>query len=538
MKRDFSNIGNGPYDLILIGGGIIGAGVARDAALRGLNVLLLEKDDFACGTTSGSTRLIHGGLRYLRMLDFKLVHQDLHEREILLKIAPHLVHRLEFVIPLLKSEPFYRLALPFGLWLYNRLSHGASLPAGYHLSVKETLELEPSLQNTAGLVGAYLYYDAQVPYAERLCLENLTDAAAHGAVINNHAPVTELVIKDNTISGVKFKDALSGREYQANGHIVLNTTGPWTDQILHQFEAGSLYKIRKTKGIHLVTDKVSKNALVLFAKSDGRLFFIIPWLSYSLIGTTDTDYHADINKVYAEKSDVDYLISELGHYFPHFKRENIHYTYASLRPLVPKNNKSASNTSRAHRLIDHGQLDGVKGLLSILGGKNTAYRSIAEEAVNLIVKKLGKEAVCTTAQTTLPGAPEVSRRDIEKTSVENGLPVETIIHLAAIYGSQLKNVLSYIQTDKRLGSPISPGGPDILAQIKHAVNEEEAVSVSDFLFRRTLIGLRPDQGLDALDTVIHEMATLLNWNDAEKMKQEADYHSKAALGQLYKRQEH
>jgi glycerol-3-phosphate dehydrogenase len=535
MKRDFSSIGNEPFDLILIGGGITGAGVARDAALRGLNVLLLEKDDFACGTTSGSTRLIHGGLRYLRMLDFKLVHQELHEREILLKIAPHLVHRLEFVIPLLKSEPFYRLTLPFGLWIYNRLSHGASLPAGYHLSVKETLEMEPSLQNTTGLAGSYLYYDAQIPYAERLCLENLTDAAAHGATIINHAPVTGLVMKENSISGVKFTDALTGKGYQANGRLIMNTTGPWADQILHQFETGRLYTVRKTKGIHLVTDKLSNNALVLFAKSDGRLFFVIPWLGYSLIGTTDTDYQDDVNNVYAEKSDVDYLAAELHHYFPNFKRESIHYTYASLRPLVPKNNKSASNTSRAHRLVDHELQDGVKGFLSILGGKNTAYRGIAEEAVNLIVKKLGKKAACTTDRTILPGAPEVSRTETEKASRENGLPAETINHLAAIYGSQLKNVLSYVQADKTLGNPISPGGRDILAQIKHAVLEEEAISANDFMFRRSLIGLRPDQGRDALDTIIREMAALLNWNDTEKKKQEADFHNKAALGQLYKR---
>ena len=241
--------------------------------------------------------------------------------------------------------------------------------------------------------------------------------------------------------------------------------------------------------------------------------------------------------MYAEKSDVDYLVTELQNYFPNFKRESIHYTYASLRPLVPKKKKSASNTSRAHRLIDHELQDGVKGFLSILGGKNTAYRGIAEEAVNLTVKKLGGKAVCTTAQTALPGAPEVSQRDIEKTSAETGLPPETIIHLAAIYGSQIKNVLSYIRADKRLGSPISPGGRDILVQIKHAIDEEEAMSVSDFMLRRSLIGLRPDQGLDALDTVTNEMAALLNWNDTEKKRQEADYRNKAALGQLYKQQE-
>ncbi len=465
VKRNLNAIGNQLFDLIVIGGGIIGAGVARDAALRDLRVLLIEKEDFACGTTSRSTRLIHGGLRYLRMFDFKLVQQDLNEREILLKIAPHLVRRLEFVIPLLKTELFYRLSLPFALWLYNRFSHGASLHSSYHLSAKETVELEPSLENTAGLVGAYLYYDAQVAYAERLCIENLTDAAARGAVIINHATVTGLVFKDSVVSGVRIKDELSGEEFQANGRIILNATGPWTDRILHQFEAGRAYTIRKTKGVHLLADKISNNALVLFAKSDGRLFFVIPWLDRTLVGTTDTDYTADPDKVYADKSDVDYLVSELSHYLPDFKRKNIRSTYASLRPLVPKNNKSASDNSRAHRLVDHEKQDGTKGLLSILGGKFTAYRGIAEEAVNLINKKLDRNVVCTTGHTLLPGAPAVIPAEQEKTARASGLPIATITHLASIYGSRMGKVLKYIDEDKRLSIPISSGGPDILESL-------------------------------------------------------------------------
>jgi glycerol-3-phosphate dehydrogenase len=534
VKRNVNAIGKQVFDLIIIGGGIIGAGVARDAALRGLSVALIEKEDFACGTTSRSTRLIHGGLRYLRMLDFKLVKQDLHEREILLKIASHLVQRLEFVIPLLKTEPFYRLSLPFGLWLYNRFSHGASLPHSYHLSVKETIDLEPSLENTEGLVGAYLYYDAQVAYAERLCIENLTDAAARNAVIINHAPVTGLVFKDNKVSGVRIKDELSGEDFQVKGRIILNATGPWTDTILHQFEASRGYTIRKTKGVHLLTDKISSNALVLFAKKDGRLLFVIPWLDHTLVGTTDTDYNGNLDKVYADKSDVEYLVSELGHYFPDFKRENIHFTYASLRPLVPRKNKSAPDNSRAHRLVDHERQDGIKGLLSILGGKTTAYRGIAEEAVNLVVKKLGRNEACTTAHTLLPGAPAAVPAELEKSSIASGLPITTVTHLASIYGSKMGKVLKYINEDKRLGSPISGGGPDILAQIKHAVQEEEALSISDFMLRRSLIGLRPDQGLDAVNAVAREMAGLLSWNSTQVQKQSADFCNTMAHGQLYK----
>jgi glycerol-3-phosphate dehydrogenase len=201
---------------------------------------------------------------------------------------------------------------------------------------------------------------------------------------------------------------------------------------------------------------------------------------------------------------------------------------------VPSGKKSASKTSRAHRLVDHEPQDGLKGFVSVLGGKNTAYRGIAQEALDLIVQKLCIQAACTTAQTPLPGAPSVNAQAIEKAAAESGLPVDAIGHLASIYGSRFNSVLAYAREDKRLGNPISAGGKDILAQIKHAVREEEAFSVSDFMLRRSLVGLRPDQGLDAVETVAREMASLLGWNSTETQKQVADYRAAAALGQLYR----
>jgi glycerol-3-phosphate dehydrogenase len=533
LKRDFTNLDKEQFDLIIIGGGIIGTGIARDAALRGLRTLLVEREDFACGTTSRSTRLIHGGLRYLRMLDFKLVRQDLHEREILLKIAPHLVHRLEFVIPLLRSEPVYRFILPFGLRLYNLLSHGTSLPLCNRFSVKDTMMLEPSLKNTGGLTGSFLYYDCQSEYTERLCIENVLDAAGKGATILNHAVMNELLQKDGTVSGIKVKDALTGEEYRAGGRLVLNTAGPWADLIWQKLGAGFTEKIRKTKGIHLLARKISDNALVLFAKSDGRLFFVVPWLNYSLIGTTDTDYTGDLDKVYADKADVDYLVSETQHYFPDFKKSDIYYTFAGLRALVPKG-KNQSSTSRAHSLVDHERRDGLKGFLSIIGGKNTAYRGIAEEAVDMICTKLGKQAACITAQTPLPGAPAVSKEEIETAAKESGLPSETIAHLATIYGSRYTSVLKYARENKRLLNPISPGTRDILAQVKHAVLEESALSVNDFMLRRSFMGLNQSQGQDAVETAAKEMGSLLGWNNAEIQKQIAAYRAAAALGQRFR----
>lgn len=534
MIRDFKALTGEPFDLIIIGGGIIGTGVARDAALRGLRTLLVDKEDFACGTTSRSTRLIHGGLRYLRMLDFKLVRQDLREREILLNIAPHLVHRLEFVIPLLRRAPYYRLVLPVGLRLYNILSHGTSLPPCHRLSSQETLELEPSLADIRGLTGAFLYSDCQAEFTERICIENVLDAAGQGACILNHAAMTKILFKDGTVSGIRVRDTLSGEEYQAHGRMILNAGGPWADLVWQKLGTGHTEKIRKTKGIHLLTRRISNNALVLFARSNGRLFFVVPWNGYSLIGTTDTDYSGDLDSLYADKADVEHLVSETQHYFPGFKPDDILYTTAGLRALVPSGRKTESKTSRAHKLIDHERRDGIKGFISIIGGKNTAYRGIAEEAVDLVCKKLDIRAPCSTSQTPLPGAPAVPENDMENAAMENGLPLETVAHLAAIYGSRFTSVLKYARDDKRLGKPIASSGRDILAQIKHAVVEEAALSVSDFMLRRSVIGLGPKQGRDAVAMVAREMGLLLAWSSAEILKQIESYLAAAALGQRFR----
>jgi glycerol-3-phosphate dehydrogenase len=536
LERDFDALTKETFDLIVIGGGIVGTGIARDAALRGLHTLLVEKDDFACGTTSRSSRLIHGGLRYLRMLDFKLVRQDLKERETLLHIAPHLVHRLKFIIPLLRSAPLYRLALPFGMRLYDFLTTGKNLPSWQHLSKRETLELEPCLSEVDGLTGSYLYYDCQAELMERLCLENALDAAQNGARILNHAAVTNILTKDNTVYGVQVSDVFSREKYFAHGRIVLNAGGPWADIILSKINTSGMNMLRKTKGIHLLTSKISENALALIAKSDGRLFFVVPWEDYSLVGTTDTDYFGDLDTVYADASDSDYLISALSNYFTGFKQSDIYYTIAGLRPLVAHEKKLESNISRAHKLIDHERRNKIKGFVSVLGGKITAYRAIAEEAIDLVCEKLKLRIPCSTAHTMLPGAHAVQPQETAKAAQENGLSLERVAHLVAIYGSRFHSVLKYVREDKRLGQPIFPGRRDIIAQIKHSVHEEAAMTVSDFMLRRSAVGLEPSQGLDAVETVAQEMGLLLGLSRTEIQKQIESYKVSAAFGQHFRKQ--
>jgi len=534
MKRDFSQLSGVNFDLIVIGGGIVGSGIARDAALRGLHTLLVEKDGFAHGTTSSSTRLIHGGLRYLRTMQFGLVRQDLREREIILKIAPHLVKRLQFVIPALRSEPFYRFSLPFGLYLYDFLAKGRSIPRWRRLSRQKTLELEPNLAGIDDLVASFLYSDCQAEYMERLCLENLLSAAENGACILNHAAAKNLLMKDGTVHGIKVTDNFTGENYVANGRMVVNAGGHWANLLWETSNVKSKDRLRRTKGIHLLTKKVSNNALVLFAKSDGRLFFIIPLWDYSLIGTTDTDYTDDLDSIYASTSDVEYLVTELRHYFPQFGPDDIYYTMAGLRSLVASGDKTASDTSRAHKLVDHEQQTGLKGLITVLGGKITAYRAIGEEVLDLVCKKFGVQAPCTTADTPLPGAPAVSSHEIESAAKQNDLPVETVTYVASLYGSKVSSVLEHANADKRLGQPIAASSPDILAQIKYAVEEEEAVTLSDFLLCCTNIGLGPSQGLDTIETVGGEMGPLLGWSKAEQQGQIESYRAIAALGQRFR----
>jgi len=517
--------------LIVVGGGIIGAGVARDAALRGLKILLLDKEDFAYGTTSRSSRLIHGGLRYLQQLEFGLVRQDMREREVLLKIAPHLVHPLPFLIPIVK--PLDRFVMAMGTLLYDILSFDKTLPSRRYFSRNETLKLEPCLQ-LEGLRGAYLYYDCQAPFTERLCLENVLSAAENGAVVLNHAKVIGILEDGNTVNGVRVEDVLSGKTYKVASRIVVNAAGHWMDTLCGMVYGQPKHMVRRTKGIHLLTPKISNNALVLFAKSDNRLWFVIPWQNYSLIGTTDTDYADDLDTICAEGDDVSYLMTEVNRLFPALKAEDIFYTYAGLRTLVDTGSERPSKVSRSHKVLDHQRIDGIKGFVSVLGGKITGYRAIAREVVDLACQRLNAQTPCCTASTPLPGAPLVPKEQVEQSAGQSGLPVETVMHLCALYGSRFSQVLELVKKDKRGKQPFCPHSHDILAQVWHAIDEESALTVSDFLLRRSAIGWNQCQGLDAVEIVAEEMGRLLGWDPEERQHQIIEYRASASLGQRFR----
>lgn len=394
--RTLADLSSGAFDVAIIGGGIIGAGIARDLALRGARVALVEKGDFGSGTTSGSTRLIHGGLRYLEMLDFGLVRMDLREREILLRIAPHLVAPLEFRIPFVNQSAWFRAKMRVGLLLYDALSYDRSLPGHRFLDNTETLADEPALTRD-GLHGAGSYFDAQVRMPERLCLENLIDAVAHGAVVKNYCEVQSATLAGGRLDSLRVRDVESGEESDLRAKVFVNATGAWFDRVQSLVSGAPSRRLRTTKGIHLTCAPMVNKANVLFSPLDGRLFFVIPLLGKTWIGTTDTDYPDDPTNVRAESDDVEYLLRSVEPFFPAVRSLPIYSTNAGVRALV-RQEGSESSVSRVHRIEET-----QPGMFSVLGGKITGYRAIAQEASDAVAACLGISAACRTASEPLPG---------------------------------------------------------------------------------------------------------------------------------------
>ena len=496
------------FDVAIIGGGIIGAGIARDAAMRGWKVALFEKGDFGGGTTSGSTRLIHGGLRYLEMLDFRLVRMDLRERETLLRIAHHLIKPLQFLMPFYSRSPVFRAKMRLGMRLYDLLSYDKSLPSRCYLTREQLLTLEPHLRRE-GLQGASGFFDAQVNSPERLCLENILSAREHGAATFNYCEVTGAKTDGSALQGLLVCDLLEGDELEVKTRIVVNAAGPWVDKVGARLSDNWQHRIRTTKGIHIACPPLCRHALALSSPIDSRLFFVIPWLGYTWVGTTDTDFGADPGEVNAEASDVRYLVESAAAYFPQIARAPIIFSNAGVRALVEEKGNESS-ISRMHKIMD-GERAGARGLITVLGGKITGYRAIAEETTDMICRKLGNHRRCVTAATPLPGA-----RPALPAQRRNGVAQETADHLAKLYGSRASQLLDLVSEDRSLVEPLAPDYPDIAAQVIFAVRFEQCVRASDFINRRTLLGFAPDQGSKAVPAVVELMGRELSWSPSRR----------------------
>ncbi|MBY0449197.1 MAG: glycerol-3-phosphate dehydrogenase [Cyanobacteria bacterium] len=556
-----------PFDLIVIGGGINGTGIARDASRRGLSVLLLEKNDFGAGTTAYSSRLIHGGLRYLEHGEISLVRESLRERERLLHNAPHLVKPLPLGIPVYQDSKRPLWMIRVGMWLYDALSWDRSVPGHQNLSKDEFLLRFPYVESK-GLKGGVLYYDAQVSLPERVSVENAIDAKNHGAVMLNHADVESVHLKNQIAetnqdaASVTFKDVLTGETLVARGQSVVNASGPWVDKILGHSNVTTGRKIGGTKGIHIVVprsaagglpqnksgDKES-GALYVEAK-DGRPFFMIPWQQeYLLIGTTDTHYDGDLDKVVATPEDVAYLLDAANQFLSQkLSQSDILFSYAGVRPLPFVQNKNAGAITRKHITANHqATRETPVPFFSVIGGKLTTYRSLAEEVVNTVCQALkyrnNQNKYLNTRWAPLPGADvkhsnaaelpvllesgtETSYADYAKLLYEqtlspevSGLTEEQAKHLLNTYGLRAGSVMALTLDDPTLKMPVSPHSVMIQAEVIYAVRHEMAQTIADVLMRRSGLALREGVGLSALETVSRLMAKELQWSEPERLYQ-------------------
>lgn len=527
LMPDLQAIQNRTYDLVVIGGGINGAATARDAALRGLSVLLLEKNDFAGGTTSWSTRLIHGGLRYLEYFEFALVRESLREREILLRTAPHLVKPIQLTIPIYRGGSRQYWEIQAGMFLYDVLSYDKSLPNHRMLPAHKFRQLFRSADH-ADAQGAAQYYDGQVEYAERLCLEIVLDAQAAGADVLNYTTVTALARQGDRVTGLTAHHQSSDQTLEIalpDNAVVANISGPWVDRILglgRQTVQGSDFasdrKIGGTKGSHIIVDAfpgAPETALYAEAKSDGRPYFIVPWLGQYLIGTTDLPYDGDLDVVKADDAEVDYLLKETNAILPtaRLTRDDVRFTYSGVRPLPYSEGKSTGSITRAHILYDHTR-EGVSNLLSLIGGKLTTHRQVGEEITDWAFKKRRQSVPpCPTRDRPLPGCiwPDDERLQTVFDRYGDRLPLDSLDYLNQVYGANAPEVLALVDEAPELAQPIQAGRPEIQAQIVYAVKTEMAQTLLDITRRRTTLAMGGNYGLDLLPTLLDVLQRYCGW---------------------------
>ncbi|HEX8140353.1 MAG TPA: glycerol-3-phosphate dehydrogenase [Pyrinomonadaceae bacterium] len=519
-----------PFDLIVIGAGINGAGIARDAAVRGLSVLLLDKGDLSSGTTSWSTRLIHGGLRYLEYGEVGLVRESLRERERLLRLAPHLVRPLPMLIPIYRGQRRSRLQIRAGMLAYDLLSLDKSLAHHHMLSRTETLRRVPALRDE-GLEGASLYYDAQVEYAERLVLENVLSAREHGAQVRTYARAERFIVEDGAVRGVEFTDLETGRAQRALSAVTVNVSGPWADELLSTLDHPPARLIGGTKGSHIVVASFAgapRDALYVEARGDGRLFFIIPWNGMYLIGTTDFRYEGDLDDVRADEREIAYLMNETNRVIPaaRLKPSDILYTYSGVRPLASSANdegRGGAGVTRRHFVYDHRER--LQGLLSIIGGKLTTYRNLSEQAVDQVFKKLGRRSPpCQTARLPLPGAsvPDFAAF-AEHFKTSSRLPAEIAERLLRIYGTRAPSVLEIAREGPDLLQLFSPLSRAIGAEVLFAFRQELARNLCDCLLRRTMVGMNRAVGLDAIEGAARIAQKYLGWSQERAAREVTAY---------------
>ena len=527
-----------PFDLLIIGGGITGAGIARDAAMRGITTALIDKADFGSGTSSHSSRLIHGGLRYLEHRHFKLVFEASRERRTLLRIAPHLVWQRSFLFPIHDSCRLSRWKLAAGLWLYDLLAAFRNVRRHEMLGKRALLRAEPGLR-AGGLKGGARYYDAQCDDV-RLTLANVRDAHRHGARVANYVKVEQVEVADRLARGAWVTDLVTGEETTIRARTVVNATGPWSDEL--SGVPPERPTLHLTKGAHVLVPASrigNHEALTLISPIDGRVLFVIPWGEMSYIGTTETEVDPDPDGVRADAADVTYLLRTANAFFPEARLtpDDVQATWAGLRPLLRLSSSEDPNAvSREHAILENSH-----GLISIVGGKLTTYRQMAAETVDRVARRLHEldgRPVPRRARTDrhpLPGGETQDLDGLSDAAVDDGIPRAVAEHLVRAYGSETPAVVRLALSDPRLARQVAPPHPTIWAEFLHAIRREMALTLGDLLIRRTHMYYEvPHQARDVIEPVADLAAEEMGWDQERRQAELAAYEHEVARSEAFR----
>ncbi len=510
------NSSSQPYDLIIIGGGINGCGIARDASLRGLKVALVEKNDLACAASGYNSQMIHGGVRYL-LGDMKTTQLACLDSGYIQKIVPFLLFRIPFLFPVLGNpkslakKAYLELLETF----FEAYDHYVPLKNGKkhcRFSAKELLELEPGLNpDMAGGIS----FDEWGIDAPRLTVLNAKDAAEHGAQIFTHTEVTELLKKENQIVGVKIKDQSTGKTQELFSKIVFNVAGPWIPKIAQL--AGVEVKLRPAKGIHLLLDRQIVHSAIMAKAIDGRSIFMMPYQNSTLIGTTDDDYFGSLDSLEVTQDEVEYLLEGIESIYPSIRQHKVIDTWAALRPTLYERGKYEDDLTREHEIYDHEKRDQLKGFLTIAGGKLASYRIMSEEAVDVVCKKLNVDVKCSTHQKPLPGAE--SEFDVDSFAKEKNINLLAAARLYYRHGSRARQVLESFPAQTKI---LCECDPVLEAEIRYAIRHEWAKNFED-IARRTKWSLGPCGGQLCTGAAAKVIGEELGWSDLETQEKLQEY---------------
>ena len=514
------------FDVLVIGGGVTGAGTALDAATRGLRTGLVEARDFASGTSSRSSKLFHGGLRYLEQMNFSLVAEALKERELMLThIAPHLVHPVPFLYPL-SHRGWERPYVATGLAMYDQMGGARSVPRQKHLTKGGALQLFPGLKSDA-LVGAVRYSDGQADDARHTMTVART-AAHYGAVVRSSTEVVEILTEADRVVGAVVRDVETDERATVRAKVVINATGVWTDDIQKMTGGRGRFRVRASKGVHILVnrDRIA-GEVGLILRTEKSVLFVIPWDQHWIIGTTDTDWALDLAHPAATATDIEYLLEHVNTVLAvPLTHDDIVGVYAGLRPLLAGESEDTSQLSREHAVARS-----APGMVSIAGGKYTTYRVMAKDAVDAAAEDLGQISESVTEHVPLVGADGYAAMLNLKSELgrEAGLPEWRIEHLLGRYGSKLHEVLALGDEDPSMLEPVASAEKYLRAELKYAVTHEGALHLADVLARRTRMSIETKhRGVDAAEETADIMAAVLGWDEATKAREIEAYKERVA----------